>query len=237
MCGGVRSEAWSGTYGAVPPESAPRSAKLNVVWGNNATVTNLHLVRRIGQRSMRQGGEAGGDVAHQDGRSRPICTWRRYRNRRPVRMGAGGGTGTDGRIRRCVHRGEPARVRGVPWRLRVPGRAAAAACGLPRGAGSRITAISGQGPNRSCAARRGNRPGARTERSAAQSARQSRCQRCWESWARAAACISQDPPNAVAAAGSRAAQAMRTLNLLDVGRDFRRRTSNCTTARGIHLQP
>jgi len=49
LCGGVRSEAWAGTYGAVPgigPEAAG-AAKLNLVWGNNATVTNLHLVRQI----------------------------------------------------------------------------------------------------------------------------------------------------------------------------------------------
>ncbi len=57
MCGGVRSEAWSGTYGAVPgcPPEFAADAKLNVVWGNNATVTNLHLVRRIRQ-SKRNGG-------------------------------------------------------------------------------------------------------------------------------------------------------------------------------------
>ena len=57
MCGGVRTEAWTGTYGAVagcPPELAER-AKLNVVWGNNATVANLHLVRCI-RRSKRKGG-------------------------------------------------------------------------------------------------------------------------------------------------------------------------------------
>jgi len=57
MCGGVRSEAWAGTYGAAPgiaPEAAA-GAKLNLVWGNNATVTNLHLVRRIRQ-AMRAGG-------------------------------------------------------------------------------------------------------------------------------------------------------------------------------------
>ena len=57
MCGGVRSEAWAGTYGAVPgigPEAAGH-AKLNVVWGNNATVTNLHLVREIGA-ARRKGG-------------------------------------------------------------------------------------------------------------------------------------------------------------------------------------
>lgn len=49
MCGAVRREAWVGTYGAVPgigPEVAA-GAQLNVVWGNNATVTNLHLVRQI----------------------------------------------------------------------------------------------------------------------------------------------------------------------------------------------
>ena len=57
LCAAVRSEAWAGTFGAVPgcpPELAER-AKLNVVWGNNATVANLHLVRRI-RRAQRQGG-------------------------------------------------------------------------------------------------------------------------------------------------------------------------------------
>lgn len=58
MCGGVRSEAWSGTYGAVPgcPPDFAAHAKLNVVWGNNATVTNLHLVRNVRQ-AMRKGGK------------------------------------------------------------------------------------------------------------------------------------------------------------------------------------
>ncbi|MBY0330232.1 MAG: molybdopterin-dependent oxidoreductase [Acetobacteraceae bacterium] len=57
MCGGVRSEAWVGTYGAVPgigPEAAGE-AGLNLVWGNNATVTNLHLVRQI-SIARRKGG-------------------------------------------------------------------------------------------------------------------------------------------------------------------------------------
>jgi anaerobic selenocysteine-containing dehydrogenase len=57
LCGGVRSEAWAGTYGAVvgcPPEFAEH-AKLNIVWGNNATVANLHLVRCI-RRAKRKGG-------------------------------------------------------------------------------------------------------------------------------------------------------------------------------------
>src|SRR3954471_24016933 len=57
LCGGVRGEAWAGTYGAVagcPPEFAEH-AKLNVVWGNNATVANLHLVRCV-RRAKRNGG-------------------------------------------------------------------------------------------------------------------------------------------------------------------------------------
>jgi anaerobic selenocysteine-containing dehydrogenase len=57
MCGMVRSEAWAGTYGGVPgisPEAAA-TAQLNIVWGNNATVTNLHLVRKI-RASKRLGG-------------------------------------------------------------------------------------------------------------------------------------------------------------------------------------
>ena len=57
MCGAVRSEAWAGTYGPVPgigPEAAAK-AKLNIVWGNNATVANLHLVRQI-RTAKRNGG-------------------------------------------------------------------------------------------------------------------------------------------------------------------------------------
>lgn len=57
MCGAVRSEAWAGTFGLVPgigPDAAA-DAKLNIVWGNNATVCNLHLVRQVRQ-SMRNGG-------------------------------------------------------------------------------------------------------------------------------------------------------------------------------------
>jgi anaerobic selenocysteine-containing dehydrogenase len=57
LCGGVRSEAWAGTYGAVagaPPEIAENAA-LNVLWGNNATVANLHLVRCV-RKAKRRGG-------------------------------------------------------------------------------------------------------------------------------------------------------------------------------------
>jgi anaerobic selenocysteine-containing dehydrogenase len=57
LCGGVRSEAWAGTYGAAPgcPPELAESAALNVVWGNNATVSNLHLVRSV-RRAKRAGG-------------------------------------------------------------------------------------------------------------------------------------------------------------------------------------
>src|SRR5262245_40955839 len=44
LCGGIRSEAWMGTFGAVPgmrPEQAEH-AKLIVAWGNNVTWSNLH---------------------------------------------------------------------------------------------------------------------------------------------------------------------------------------------------
>jgi anaerobic selenocysteine-containing dehydrogenase len=57
LCGGVRSEAWAGTYGAVPgcPPELAEHAKLNIVWGNNATVANLHLVRCL-SHARRKGG-------------------------------------------------------------------------------------------------------------------------------------------------------------------------------------
>ena len=57
LCGGVRSEAWAGTYGAVPgcPPEFAEHAKLNVVWGNNATVTNVHFVR-CARHAKRKGG-------------------------------------------------------------------------------------------------------------------------------------------------------------------------------------
>ena len=58
LCGGVRSEAWVGTFGPVPgirPEQA-EAAGLIVVWGNNVTGSNVHLApviaraRRAGAR-------------------------------------------------------------------------------------------------------------------------------------------------------------------------------------------
>lgn len=56
LCGGVRAEAWVGTYGAVPgiPPELTEDARLIIVWGNNATACNLHLVRRM-RRAQRKG--------------------------------------------------------------------------------------------------------------------------------------------------------------------------------------
>lgn len=57
LCGAVRREAWVGTYGAVPglgPEAAG-AAQLLLLWGNNATATNVHLVR-LAMQARRQGG-------------------------------------------------------------------------------------------------------------------------------------------------------------------------------------
>lgn len=49
LCGGIKAEAFAGTYGAVPtmrPEHLTH-ARLIVVWGNNVTVSQLHLMRLI----------------------------------------------------------------------------------------------------------------------------------------------------------------------------------------------
>lgn len=45
LCGGIRTEAWVGTFGpapGIPPEQV-RWSKLIVAWGNNVTWSNLHL--------------------------------------------------------------------------------------------------------------------------------------------------------------------------------------------------
>jgi len=49
LCGGIRTEAWVGTFGSVPgirPEQIAH-ARLIIVWGNNVTWSNLHLVPLI----------------------------------------------------------------------------------------------------------------------------------------------------------------------------------------------
>jgi anaerobic selenocysteine-containing dehydrogenase len=49
LCGGIRGAAYAGTFGATPgtPLQQVRLAKLVIVWGNNATSCNLHLMRQI----------------------------------------------------------------------------------------------------------------------------------------------------------------------------------------------
>jgi anaerobic selenocysteine-containing dehydrogenase len=56
LCGGIRTEAWLGTFGPVPgipPEQAALS-RLVIVWGNNVTWSNLHLMPVINR--ARRGG-------------------------------------------------------------------------------------------------------------------------------------------------------------------------------------
>jgi anaerobic selenocysteine-containing dehydrogenase len=49
LCGGIRSKAYHATYGSVPgiPLQQVAKSKMIIVWGNNATVSNLHLVRLL----------------------------------------------------------------------------------------------------------------------------------------------------------------------------------------------
>ena len=56
LCGGIRTEAWLGTYGATPgiPPEQIEDARLIIAWGNNVTWSNLHLTPRI-QRARRAG--------------------------------------------------------------------------------------------------------------------------------------------------------------------------------------
>jgi anaerobic selenocysteine-containing dehydrogenase len=56
LCGGIRTEAWVGTFGPTPgvrPEQAEH-AKLIVAWGSNVTWSNLHVVPIINR--ARRGG-------------------------------------------------------------------------------------------------------------------------------------------------------------------------------------
>jgi anaerobic selenocysteine-containing dehydrogenase len=49
LCGGIRTEAWVGTFGTIPgmrPEAVVDS-KLVIAWGNNVTWSNLHLTPLI----------------------------------------------------------------------------------------------------------------------------------------------------------------------------------------------
>src|SRR6267154_1297334 len=56
LCGGIRSAAYAGTFGATPgtPLQQVALAQLIIVWGNNASACNLHLMRQI-NAAKRQG--------------------------------------------------------------------------------------------------------------------------------------------------------------------------------------
>jgi anaerobic selenocysteine-containing dehydrogenase len=57
LCGGIRTEAWVGTFGPVPgirPEQVEQS-KLVIAWGSNVTYSNLHLMPII-NRARRANG-------------------------------------------------------------------------------------------------------------------------------------------------------------------------------------
>ncbi len=45
LCGGIRTQAWLGTFGTAPgiPPEQVRHSKLIIAWGNNVTWSNLHL--------------------------------------------------------------------------------------------------------------------------------------------------------------------------------------------------
>src|SRR5437588_4832887 len=49
LCGGIRSAAYAATFGATPgtPLQQVALAQLIIVWGNNASACNLHLMRQI----------------------------------------------------------------------------------------------------------------------------------------------------------------------------------------------
>src|SRR6202140_3430732 len=60
LCGGIRSAAYAGTFGATPgtPLQQVSVSKLIIVWGNNATVCNLHMMRQI-NAAKRNGAKLG----------------------------------------------------------------------------------------------------------------------------------------------------------------------------------
>ena len=135
LCGGVRSEAWAGTYGAVPgcPPEFAEHAKLNVVWGNNATVANLHLVRSI-RHAKRKGGRLvvvdplRTKIAEQADLhlqllpgTDMLLAWSRRRRARTAR-----------RARRSLHRRDTCSASRSSWRWRANGRPRARRDGLRR---------------------------------------------------------------------------------------------------------
>ena len=70
LCGGVRGAAYTSLFGdapGMPPEQAA-DADLVAVWGNNVTVSNLHLARVI-----KQAREQGARLVVVDPKAYPYC--------------------------------------------------------------------------------------------------------------------------------------------------------------------
>ena len=57
LCGGIRTEAWLGTFGPVPgiPPEQVGLSRLIIAWGNNVTWSNLHLMPVINMARRRGG--------------------------------------------------------------------------------------------------------------------------------------------------------------------------------------
>ena len=133
LCGGVRGEAYAGTFGATPgtPLQQVDLAKLIIVWGNNATACNLHLMRHI-------------NVAKRNGAKLVVIDPKRVKVAEqahlhlPIRpgtdvvlgLGAGGRTGETGGLDRAfiekhVHGFEPFMQSRASTRLNAPPKSAA----------------------------------------------------------------------------------------------------------------
>src|SRR3989454_1142 len=63
LCGGIRTEAWLGTFGPVPgiPPEQVALSRLIIAWGNNVTWSNLHLMPVINMARRRGGKLVGVD--------------------------------------------------------------------------------------------------------------------------------------------------------------------------------
>ena len=225
LCGGIRTEAWVGTFGTVPgirPEQAEQ-ARLIVVWGNNVTWSNLHLMPRH-QRRAPGGREARGrgSSAHQGGRAGRPAPGPPPGHGRGAGLRDRGRAGAGRRARPLVHRPSRGRIRGLhgrgPRATRRP---------WPRGSAASPRPTSAAWPSGTRRSRR--RPSAwatassATRTAAAASARSSPCPR----WPGSSGCRGGGLINGAGFAFPKTPQRLqrpdlvppgtRTLNIVDVG--------------------
>ena len=244
LCGAVRSEAWAGTYGTAPgigPEAAAH-ADLNLVWGNNATVTNLHLVRAIWEAKRK-----GGRLAVID----PLRT--KIAERADLHLALRPGTDvvlgfalarrarTARRARPRLHRAPRAGLRRLHGGAREwSAERAAEVCGVPAeqirtlagwmAEARRLVLSPGNGLERG---RNGGSGDPRRDRAAGADGQARPRER---HRARGAATRFRRTPDRLtrpdlAPAGT------RTLNIKDVGRHLETRRHRSAAARAVHLQP